>query len=526
MSTEDNEEQEIEKYNKLRNICLKNSEDLLRASKLALDNGIDHVAFHLAVLALEEIGKIDILGYKAISTQDKTKEENFNIDTDDHEKKLFFAIWSPSFGREKFSKKQLQEKHELARNLHERRLHYLYVEPEDVLDWRQKMEKGEAKRVYDFVEVTFKLEKEGKGGMRTDMAPEEKAELQWFFDINKDPEKRKEIWSQKSQEKLIELGNSKDWIKWLKEIYSKNEEEMRKLSEQEMKRQKPTGKEAFKPKYKIRIKIQSQSHSIRNNAFQKWNEGVKDIKIYKSQYKDKEKAIKSEILVDILLPKGIHIGMVWDHGLFISKTFVMALNIATNGLFWWNVQKDIEKYYEEITDLDTDKSGNTKIKIVTGKRLAIDWGEGRFVLDEHEMVKVSSIFAFLMKENEKLKDFLIEYAQGMVLISKTDVHLRLEPNSFEEFFKAFKKALIIFKDWDGKSNLKEAILNQFTKLQDTKEIERVIDLANSLDFEHGKFGNITLTEVATIKTYLEVYIHIKANEYYAKLKPKDLPKKD
>jgi len=344
--------------------------------------------------------------------------------------------------------------------------------------------------------------------------------LKWFFRAMENPDKRKLIFSSASIKKLQEIQSGKEWISWMRNIFQKNEDDMRVLAEKEIRRQKPSEKEKFEPKYKMRVRIQSQSHSIRNNAFNKWNGGIRNIKIYKSDRKETKQTNKSEMLVDFIIPKAVPIHALWDYGFFMAKTFNVALNIATRGLFWWNVPKDIEKFYEEIIDLEADKNENVKIHIAVDKRLAINWSEAKLVLNEELMGQVSMIFAFLMREHKKLEKFLKTYAFGLTIFSKIDIHLRLEINAFDEFFKSFKYAFLIFGDWDGKSDFKEAVRKKFAQLGDFQDLDKTIQLGLDMDLERGKVPCITLTEVAAMKMYTDVYIQLKARDYFQNLKNK------
>jgi|GEM_PF-1682575 len=502
---------------KIKDACLANAESLLSVAERELNKGADHICFHLALMALEEIGK-SILVTIGFTVSVAGKENgSLVIAMDDHIKKIFWALWGGAFRDNKFTKEQIEQSKGLATTLHSKRLEYLYTDPNNPTDPSSRLETGEAENLIKLTRARLELEKLTE---LKEFEDEDVQNLTWFFKATDDIEKRKFIFGSASIKKLEEVQNGKDWIKWIRDIYQKNEEEMRKLAEQEIRRQKPDEKEAFDPKYKMRVKIQSQSHSVRNNAFQKWNEGVKDIKIYKSNKKEISKFAKSELLIDFLFPKVIPIAGLWDHGLFMVKTFVIALNIATKGLFWWNVPKDIEKYFEEVTDLGADRNGNIKIGMAIDKRLAINWDEAKMTLTEEEMSRVSMIFAFLMREHKKMEKFLKGYATAMILFSKTDIHLRLEVNAFDEFFKSFREALIAFGDWDGVSDVKEAVKKQFSKLGELKDLEKTIDLGVSIeqDISHQKIHIVTLTEVAAIKLYSDFYIQIKATEYFNNLK--------
>ncbi len=158
-----------------------------------------------------------------------------------------------------FTKEQIEQSRGLASTLHDRRLLYLYTDPNNPTT---QIEKGETKKLIKLTRTRLELEKLNK---MTDKFEEEDIQnLTWFFQATEDTDKRKFIFGSTSIKKLEEVQNGKDWIKWMRDIFQKNEDEMRKLAEQEIKRQKPSKKEAFKPKYKIRIKIQkSSSNSIK-----------------------------------------------------------------------------------------------------------------------------------------------------------------------------------------------------------------------------------------------------------------------
>lgn len=507
---------ETSEIQKIREQCLANAESMLVVAERELNKNVDHICFHLALLALEEIGKAILVTIGFTVSIAGKERGGLVIALDDHIKKIFWALWGRMFRDNKFTKKQIEESKGLATNLHERRLFYLYTDPNNPTNPNDRIEKGEAENLVKLVRARLELEKTTH---ITDKFEDGDVEnLKWFFKATEDPDKRKFIFGSTSIKKLEEVQNGKDWISWMRDVFRKNEEEMRALTEKEIRRQKPLEKEKFEPKYKMRVRLQSQSHSIRNNAFQKWNDDVNNIKIYKSDRKEAKQFAKSELLIDFIFTKAIPLHGLWDHGFFMAKIFANAINIATNGLFWWNVPKDVEKYYEEITDLEADKKENIKIHIAVDKRLTMNWDEAKMVLNEDEMGKVSRIFVFLMREHKKLEEFSKTYVFGLTLFSKIDIHLRLEANAFDEFFKAFKSALLIFGDWDEKSDLKEAVHKQFAKLGNFTDLDNTIQLGLDMELEKGGVPRITLTEIAAIKLYCDVYIQLKASEYFKNLK--------
>lgn len=505
-------EKEHTKLKMTRKVCLENAEAFLSMAEREIGKGADHACFHLSLLAMEEIGK-SILATINYMNKAANKEELIGP-IDDHVKKLFWAIWGGDMLRNtKFTKESIEQSRHLATNLHERRIESLYTNAKNPLPINERVEEKEATMIAEFTRARLELEK------ISELTPFEESdveEITWFFSAVEDAEHRKHIFGSTSLKKLAEFGNGKTWIKWLREMYRKNESDMREYAEKELNRKKPEGEDALKAKYRMRVRIQTPSHSIRNNAFVKWNERVNGIKIYKSDRKDATKLTKGEILIDFTLPKGIHTGYVWEHGLFMTKTVVLAFNVGTLGVFWWNVQKDIWTYYVDIVDLEADPKGKVKLVVAPEKRLNIGFNEARLVLDESSIANVYHVFALFLRESKMLEEFLKEYAMGLTCFSKTDIHLRLEANAFESFYKALKAALKAFKDWDGESDIKEIVKKQFEKIGEMKDLDKMLDLASALetDVKHEKQHSITLTEVISIKIYCDYYMQLKAKEYF------------
>ncbi len=511
-------EEKYEKLKIMREMCLANAEALLSMAENEIGKNADHICFHLALLALEEIGKSILSTINYMSFAMRPEREELVGAMDDHVKKLFWAIWGADILRDvKFTKEIIEKTRHLALNLHERRLESLYTDPQNPLPINKRVKEDEARMIIGLTRTRLEIEK------TTELKPFENGDIEeiiWFFSAAEDTEYRKQIFGPLSLKKLGELGNGKEWIKWLHEVYRQNEIAMREYAQKEMQREKPEGEEAFAPKYRMRIRIQTPSHTIRNNAFADWNKGVEGIKIYKSNRKDPNKLTKGELLIDLTLPKGLHTSYVWEHGFFMAKTVVLAFNVGTLGIFWWNVQKDISTYYVDIVDLEADPNGGVKLVVSPHKRLHVGFDEARLVLDQNAARKTYDIITFFMMESKKLESFLKEYAMGLTCFSKVDIHLQLEANAFDSFYKALKNATIIFGDWDGISDFREVIKKQLSKIGEMKDLDKTLTLATALqaDVKHEKSHPITLTEVIAMKLYCDYYINLKAREYFANLK--------
>ena len=495
----------------IRERCLANAEALLSMAERELGKGADHICFHLALMAMEEVGKAVMVGISfTVSLADKERGR-FGDTFEDHEKKIFWALWGTAMKRNAVSKESIESARDLSKTLHGRRLLYLYVDPTGSVDGQTQIKDGEANALIQMTRARLEMEKLSK--MADDFTDDDIKMLTWFFRATQDEDMKKSIFSAMSLKKFEEFGNGKDWVAWLKESFDKNEEQMRELTQKELSRQHPEGGEAEKPKYKMTIRFQSQSHSIRNNAFTKWNAGIRDIKLYKSDRKEAKQWTKGEIIMELTASKRLRSVQLWEYGFLMATTFIAALNIATGGLFWWYIPKEIEKFYDEITDLEIDKTGNIKLKITPEKRLAIGWDEMKFVLDENQMGRVMTVYPFFMREHKKLKTFLEAYAFALAIFCKIDVHFRVEATALHEFFKALKAAFLIFGDWDGQTDFKIAALKRFKEIGEFKELDETMQMGMDLDTTSGKIPMTTLTEVAAMKLYCDIYIQLQAKQY-------------
>jgi len=476
-----------------RTACLQNAETFVNAAKkLAGNSKFRHIQYHLAALALEEIGKAEIIGMKYIAGIHKREPAVGGFD--DHIKKLFWALWGPSFGKDLITKEQIEQYKGLASIIHRKRLFSLYVDPEKTK--RFSISKKEVDKILNLAHARLKME-QNKDFLEPDDPSINKDEISWFILATDDEEKRRLIFGKKSQDKLIELGNIKKWIHWLKEQFDKTDEDVRKIIDEELSREKPTGKEARKPKYKIRVRINSESHSIRNKELNKWNEKINFIKLYSDD--------KHDLICDFFLPKSTHIKGTWYIGWGIARAFVTALNIATKGFFWWHIPKDRSRFYENMWDLER----NMKMGTEQRPELSVNFKDLHWVLRDSDLGKTSMIFYYITKvRNKEEGKPLNDYALGLAFFAKNDIHLRFELNAFVQFFLALKNALRASGDWDGKSDFKKAVHKQFSKLENFENFDTYLQLGSELQSSPNKKPSkkITLTEVVSMKLFADTYL--------------------
>ncbi|NDF12005.1 MAG: AbiV family abortive infection protein [Proteobacteria bacterium] len=309
---------------KIIKTCIKHASDLIEAAEAVFINGKYNLSYHLSVLAIEEIGKANLLLAKHLdksSPEEKTRW--LDKKASDHELKLFWAFWTPAFRSGTITEKEITQAKDFARNVHNLRMEGLYVnyEAKATKDIIRKIPKSQARGMIDLAKARIDIEASRKIKPLT----KERAQmLDWFVSATADEEQRKFIFSNSSLKELQELKDVIKWFAWLKKQFEDADKEAQALLEKELRRQKPEEEEKFSPKWKIRTKLICLSHSIRQSALNQWNDHSRGIiKLYEGDKK------KGEIIVDIVLPKIVPMQSLWSAGYGHMRRFIIALNMAT-----------------------------------------------------------------------------------------------------------------------------------------------------------------------------------------------------
>src|SRR5260370_2500112 len=99
---------------------------------------------------------------------------------------------------------------------------------------------------------------------------------------------------------------------WLHEEVGAAEAKTKEMMEKEINRLAPTGVLANKPKWRLKIKLHTLSHSIRHKELNAWNEQGIWVKLYTTTN-------KSELLVGLLLPAKIPVNKLWQTGIQMCR---------------------------------------------------------------------------------------------------------------------------------------------------------------------------------------------------------------
>lgn len=476
--------------------CHSHAQDLLKASKKLLEDNQPHIAYHLAVLALEEIGKSEWIHMHYLASTRDGVEVSFERNFDDHVKKIFLALWGHSLGKEFINKDQIEKHQGLARKIHDHRLKGLYVSttPNNWAEPRTLITPEEVNTLISLTDARLHLVKEPENRTFTE---EEVKDYAHYLKASEDPELKLHMMSGHSMKKLAELGAS-GWMTWLREEFEKGVEEGRKVITQELARSKPGKEDSLKKKWKIKIRLFSDSHSIRRKALRIWNDRCHWITLEAVNNK------KNELLVEMTLGLGIPLNGLWNVSLEVFTDFLISLNVGTLGLFWWYLPEQTSHFYESITDLEHP---DIQVKMERTPALKIDWGKS--ALSENDMHQASlcfAAFAYLKRDKAHKKPFE-HYVMGLKFFGKNDIHIRVEPNIYEQFYLALKEGMRVFGDWDGRKESYREIFKGFAETLFTEpgEWEQYFTLGEALDPANPQPLPITLKEVGHMKCLCDAY---------------------
>ncbi len=496
----------LKKFNVFRTLCLQNASDCLKSADLLKDQGVNHIVFHLATTALEEIGKI-FIGWYQLSNKEEWDSERINIPIDDHIKKIFWAVWWPSIGNEKITKENMDATNGMATKIHELRLFSLYTDLADTVSSASKIANEGANQMVSFVRARLDLAKM-EGEVNENYYAENKEERNDFMQLTSDPVKRNFIFGELAQDKLIEFGDLGKWIEWVKDSLVKQQQNSESLVEQELARKLTDVEEEGKPKWNIKIKIYTPSHSIRVKTLNEFNKKFKEFILTKG--KDNHTLFIEFILTDHFPIKGL-----WNEGWLLCQLFVASLSVGANGLFWWNIVVDRDKYYENITDLESKQILNVKVI----DPLVFNWADAKLILQESHLETALFLNSYFMKHVGSKKFVPINmFLRGLAMFAKNDIHLRIEFETFMQFYLALRQALIL-NNYDPKENLKDYLHTQIPgMIRHKEEFNKVMDLGKAA-FDHNiKENIITIAEVLQMKMY--------CGYYFLTLAARDLNKDD
>jgi len=426
---------------RVRELCLKHAGDLITAAERVLkDDGFPNIAYHLAVLALEEIGKAGMVVSRAVlaGARDTDWMEN---KFDDHVWKIQWAIWSHGFMGQRIDPKDFEEARRFAQNAHARRLAGLYVNPHaddgTAIAPGANVTSEHAVSIINLARARLDVE----NAIGTPVIGEPNSDLEWFLNTMGSELGTRRLFSQSFVAKYEELkGDARTWIAWARQEFEKVAADEQAHMQRELARL-PSAVGSAKPKWIIKIRLHTPSHSIRPKVLTYWNKQVGWVKL--SPVKN-----KNELLMEMTLGDSFSVTNLYDAGLSSSKLCIAALNVGSLGFFWYELPRQTSRYYESIRDIDAPQMD---VAVGRAPGLLGDWKQGA-LSEKNLQHAIEFIAAFGSMPDEEAAPIFGHYLQGLVYLSKSDIHLSGEDLARDAFLQTLRNACRHFGDWDGASD--------------------------------------------------------------------------
>jgi AbiV family abortive infection protein len=492
--------------------CVDHARDLLDVAKSAQDAGKPHIAYHLATLALEELGRRELIAVESISSQRAVPPAWPTKHTQDHVQKLFWAFFGANFLGRQLTKESLEEMQTLARVIHSKRLAGLYVESgEDGLSIPSAAISAlESTGLIQLVGV--RLDMAAAQVPRTDIPDDERETQKWFLDAAEDPERRRYLFSGPSMAKLAELKDARAWVQWLKDQFTDAETRAHAAIQQEFQRSRNLPSRKTRDKWRMRVRILSDSHSIRPKTLTLWNEKSDWIKLTAVSGK------KNQLIVELVLGDNVPAEALWFFGWGVARLFVTALNIGTMGFWWWRMPEQISRYYESLEDLDS------QIQVVVERKpsLKIDWDANR-VLSEEDLGRIAMCLAALPGPGEREKHTAYNfYIGGITFLSLNDVYWQCELQAYGNFHESLKAMMKDAAEWDANTPFEPAFarfLGELFPAMPQDERDGFTAIARAFESKNFQGVVITLKEVSFIKLFCDAYFLRTAGPAAMKARP-------
>jgi AbiV family abortive infection protein len=482
--------------------CVAHARDLLTSARAVHVAGHPNIAYHLVTLALEEIGRRELIGVQSIASQAKVPPAWPSKHTQDHVKKLFWCFFGGGFFSDQLTAKSFEQMTGLAQRIHETRLLGLYVDlSENGLSVPGgSISNEESNQLIELATARLGMAESQK--YPEHIPPEWIEQQAWFLKATDDPEKRRQIMSSTSLAKLAELKDVRAWFRWLKDQFDTAEAQARAIAEQELCRSRNLPVEGSKDKWKLRVRILCASHSIRPKVLSAWNSKIDWIKLVSAK--------KNELIIEFILRDNVPIKALWFFGWGLARHFVVALNIGTMGFWWWRMPEQVSRYYESLEDLENHR----QFVIERNPSLKIDWGENR-VLTEHDLDQVALCFVALPGPAQSDQHIAYNfYIGGLTFLSLNDVHWQCEIQAFGEFFECLRAMMEESGDWTRGTPFEPSLLRFLDQLfPGMEEREHFAEISRHFEAKNFEGVVVTLKEVSIIKIFCDAY-------FLAKIRPK------
>jgi AbiV family abortive infection protein len=423
-----------EKLLHARRLCLDQSQSFIDAAERLGGVGYAHIVYHLSLLALEEIGKANMLGSLMIAGHASLDAGWIEGSLESHLRKLQWAVWSPMV---RMDPADFEAARQFAERAHSLRLASLYVDAKANLTDPppSKMARPEdAEHVLSMarVRLDYELKRGTPSGKVDDLT-------KWFLDSMADPNQSRLLLSQPFRARFEAMNcDARAWAQWARGEVARLDQEARETLQAELARP-GAPKEAAKPRWRANASVYTPSHSLRSKVLARWNERIKPVQLVWSGKKD-------HFTLQITLHDNDPLPALPGRLAHLAKLVLACLNIGSIGYFWFERPGFEQKMFKDVRDLELNR------------RLAIEgresfWGDGRAVVltTEHIDHAIHCMMAFAPLSEVEAEPIFKPYFDGLAFIAKSDIFYNFDNLARHAFVTSLAGALRRYGGWSGRS---------------------------------------------------------------------------
>jgi hypothetical protein len=389
--------------------------------------------------------------------------------------------------------KQFFEKREAAADIHAIRLLGLYVENADSgLNVPSKA--ITAKQSESLISLAELLVTDAERATPREVVPREDIDLQiWLLSAFDDPDKRKKILTKQSFENLKSLNDVAASTRQLKAEIERDDAEMRALADKEINRSPDSLGKGDKDRWRVRLKIRTTSNSIRPKPLKKGNEGITWIKLRPQQ----GALAKEELLVELTLRDNVHARSLLPLASHIAFHFIVGINMATSGFWWWPLAPNRERIYDAIHDLENKDKG-----VELADPSFNIFAQRPHLTDEHMQTLTLCLAALPGPGDVRRAPAYTYYLVGLNFIALNSVQWRCEGQAFGNFLESLRLLMVEAQFINGREPI-DVSASRFLKEKypdlDPPEHEAFIQLVRTFDRREGapvvKLANVYLIKL-------------------------------
>jgi AbiV family abortive infection protein len=475
--------------------CVAHARDLVESAKAVQALKRDNIAYHLATLALEELGKRELYAIqnaaKAVGDP-PTWQTNA---TQDHVKKLFWCFFGMRSVQHVADQDEFLKMREAVADIHAIRMQGLYVERDDT-GLSVPSNAISPKQTQSLIELATSFVEYAESAKPRDDIPQEDIDLQlWFLTACDELETRPYIFNAEALAELRRLGDVVAWARYIKGKIEADQARLLALTEKEIRRTPDSLGTGSKDRWRIQFKLHTTSNSVRPNPLKKWNARVDWIKLFPQQGAKK----KEELLVELVLGDNVPVYGLQGFGFTLALRFIIAINMATSGFWWWPPAPNQRRFYSRIRDLETNHE-------VTLEDQSFHIFNKRAELTDGHMHHLSTCLVALPDPADPHKgQAYTHYLGGLTFISLNCIQWRCEALAYGNFLQSMK-LLIVQAEYATKSETADAAIGRFLteKYPGLNSSDHAAFLNLIKDFEqHAKPVKVTLADVFLMKCLCE-----------------------